>query len=117
MKRLLPGLALLFVARFALAAHALALGYAPKYPAGFSHFDYVNPQAPKGGDVVLPNPDRRTSFDSFNPFVIKGTPAPSLSPLMFEPFGRQSRRACQRLWPACAGHADRRRRAFCYVQT
>lgn len=82
---LLPGLALLFVARFALAAHALALGYAPKYPAGFSHFDYVNPQAPKGGDVVLPNPDRRTSFDSFNPFVIKGTPAPSLSPLMFEP--------------------------------
>ena len=76
---LLPGLALLFVARFALAAHALALGYAPKYPAGFSHFDYVNPQAPKGGEVVLPNPDRRTSFDSFNPFVIKGTPAPSLS--------------------------------------
>lgn len=75
---------LLLCARPAWAAHALALGYAPKYPAGFSHFDYVNPLAPKGGELVLPNPDRRTSFDSFNPFVIKGTSVPGLSPLVFE---------------------------------
>lgn len=75
---------ILFATRLASAGHALALGYTPKYPANFSHFDYVNAQAPKGGEVILPNPDRRTSFDSFNPFVIKGTAAPSLSPLLFE---------------------------------
>lgn len=75
---------LLLCVHQAWAAHALALGYAPKYPAGFSHFSYVNPDAPKGGELVLPNPDRRTSFDSFNPFVIKGTSAPGLSPLVFE---------------------------------
>lgn len=76
---------LLFATRMALAGHALALGYAPKYPANFTHFDYVNPAAPKGGAIVLPNPDRRTSFDSFNPFVLKGTPVAGLSPLVFEP--------------------------------
>ncbi|MBS1154930.1 MAG: putative ABC-type transport system, periplasmic component [Proteobacteria bacterium] len=75
---------LLLVSRLALAGHALALGYTPKYPVNFSHFEYVNPQAPKGGELVLPNPDRRTSFDSFNPFVIKGTAVPNLAPLMFE---------------------------------
>ena len=74
----------LLVARFAQAGHALALGYVPKYPANFSHFDYVNPAAPKGGEVVLPNPDRRSSFDSFNPFVLKGTPVAGLAPLVFE---------------------------------
>ena len=84
MKRLLTLLFLLLCVHQAWAAHALALGYAPKYPAGFSHFSYVNPDAPKGGELVLPNPDRRTSFDSFNPFVIKGTAAPGLSPLVFE---------------------------------
>ena len=37
-----------------------------------THFDYVNPTAPKGGTLYLRNPDRRTSFDKFNPFTIKG---------------------------------------------
>ncbi|MDR3413018.1 MAG: extracellular solute-binding protein [Formivibrio sp.] len=82
--RLLLLFILLLVTRQTLASHALALGYTPKYPANFGHFDYVNPDAPKGGELVLPNPDRRTSFDSFNPFVIKGTAVPNLSPLMFE---------------------------------
>jgi len=68
----------------ASAAHAIALGYKPKYPPGFTHFEYANPNAPKGGEIVLPNPDRRTSFDSFNPFIIKGTPSASLADLMFE---------------------------------
>ncbi|GLS04493.1 ABC transporter substrate-binding protein [Chitiniphilus shinanonensis] len=68
----------------AFAGHAIALGYTPKYPAGFTHFEYVNPDAPKGGSLQLPNPDRRTSFDSFNPFIIKGTSAAGLTLLMFE---------------------------------
>ncbi|HLD64640.1 MAG TPA: extracellular solute-binding protein [Pseudomonas sp.] len=50
--------------------HALTLyGEAPKYPANFSHFDYVNPDAPKGGTFRLAGGG---SFDSFNPYISKG---------------------------------------------
>ncbi len=86
MLRLVPILLLLSLSLSpaARAAHAFALGYAPKYPSGFAHFDYVNPDAPKGGALTLPNPDRRTSFDSFNPFLLKGTSAAGLGNLMFE---------------------------------
>ena len=66
------------------AAHAFSLYDTPKYPAGFSHFDYLNPEAPKGGDLYLANPDSRTSFDKFNPFSMKGVAAAGVSNLMFE---------------------------------
>jgi len=68
----------------AYAAHAFALYDTPKYPANFTHFDYVNPDAPKGGELFLANPDRRTSFDKFNPFSLKGVAAAGISNLMFE---------------------------------
>jgi microcin C transport system substrate-binding protein len=68
----------------AFAAHAFSLYDTPKYPAGFKHFDYVNPDAPKGGELFLANPDRRTSFDKFNPFSLKGVAAAGVSNLMFE---------------------------------
>jgi microcin C transport system substrate-binding protein len=68
----------------AFAAHAFSLYDTPKYPAGFTHFDYVNPDAPKGGELFLANPDRRTSFDKFNPFSLKGVAAAGVSNLMFE---------------------------------
>lgn len=74
----------------ALAAHAFALYDTPKYPAGFHHFDYVNPDAPKGGDLYLANPDRRTSFDKFNPFSLKGVAAAGVSNLMFETLAASS---------------------------
>ena len=49
-------------------------GYSPfgslKYPADFAHFDYVNPDAPKGGALRLFG---FGSFDSLNPYVISGT--------------------------------------------
>ena len=57
-------------------AHAIAMNGAPKYPAAFSHFDYVNPQAPKQGLL------RRASigtFDSLNPYIAKGNPAEGLT--------------------------------------
>jgi microcin C transport system substrate-binding protein len=54
----------------AFGAHALALGYTPKYPASFTHFDYVNPDAPKQGQITFP---ALGSFDKFNPFTLKGT--------------------------------------------
>ncbi len=51
------------------AAHGLGMGYAPKYPATFSHFDYVNPVAPKGGALTL---SASGSFDKLNPFTLRG---------------------------------------------
>ncbi|MGI4847323.1 MAG: ABC transporter substrate-binding protein, partial [Janthinobacterium lividum] len=66
------------------AAHAFSLYDTPKYPAGFTHFDYVNPDAPKGGELFLANPGRSTSFDKFNPYSLKGVPAAGVSSLMFE---------------------------------
>lgn len=68
----------------ALAAHGFALHGDLKYQADFRHFDYANPNAPAGGTLTLANPDRRTSFDKFNPFTLKGTSAPGLNALMFE---------------------------------
>ena len=56
-------------------SHAFtAFGVPPKYPRGFKAFDWVNPDAPKGGTIYLGNPDRRTSFDKFNPYTLKGSP-------------------------------------------
>ncbi len=52
--------------------HALTLGDAPKYGPDFKHLDYVNPDAPKGGTL---NMGVTGTFDSFNPFIIKGDPA------------------------------------------
>lgn len=49
--------------------HALSLVGEPQYPADFSHFDFVNPDAPKGGTVRLHSVG---TFDSLNQFTIKG---------------------------------------------
>lgn len=65
--------------------HAFAAYTEPKYPAGFAHFDYVNPQAPKGGTLNLRNPDRRSSFDKFNPYTTRGVAPAGLSMFMLEP--------------------------------
>jgi peptide/nickel transport system substrate-binding protein/microcin C transport system substrate-binding protein len=64
--------------------HAYATYGAPRYPRGFAHFDYVNPDAPKGGTLYLRNPDRRTSFDKFNPFTVKGNSPAGVMIFMFE---------------------------------
>ena len=56
--------------------HALALHGMPKYGPGFTHLDYANPGAPKGGTLRL---HALGTFDSLNPFIIKGTPAAGLS--------------------------------------
>ena len=53
-------------------SHAITLyGEAPKYAADFTHFDYVNPDAPVGGTFRIA-PTQEASFDSFNPFIAKG---------------------------------------------
>ena len=66
------------------AGHAYGQFGDIKYPAGFSHFDYVNPQAPKGGEIALVAPTRASSFDKYNPFTLKGSAPPALNNLVFE---------------------------------
>lgn len=58
--------------------HALTLDEKPKYGPDFQHLDYVNPNAPKGGMVRLHSIG---SFDSFNPFIIKGDAAAGIDNL------------------------------------
>jgi len=78
---LLAGGTLLFTApsiaadKAPVKSHALTLDDKPKYGADFKHLDYVNPNAPKGGTVRLFSIG---SFDSFNPYIIKGDPAAGL---------------------------------------
>ncbi|WP_027359555.1 extracellular solute-binding protein [Desulforegula conservatrix] len=60
--------------------HALSLGNPPKYPSDFKHFDYVNPDAPKAGHYRA---EANGTFDSFNPFIIKGAAAAGVD-LLFD---------------------------------
>ena len=49
--------------------HAIAMHGEPAYPAGFRHFPYADPNAPKGGRLTLASVG---SFDSVNPLVVRG---------------------------------------------
>ncbi len=61
---------------------SMALGGSPKYSRGFSHFEYTDPAAKKGGDLRLA---AMGSFDKLNPFTLKGMQARGLMELVFEP--------------------------------
>jgi microcin C transport system substrate-binding protein len=61
-----------------IRAHAIAMHGKAKYGPDFQHFDYANPDAPKGGTLRLAS---EGSFDSFNPFIPKGDAA---NPGVFE---------------------------------
>ena len=54
-------------------SHGIALYDELKYPADFPHLEYLNPDAPKGGTLVLPT---GTNFDTFAPIAERGTGAP-----------------------------------------
>jgi peptide/nickel transport system substrate-binding protein len=61
--------------------HAIAMHGEPLYPAGFDHFAYVNPKAPKGGTIRY---GAVGTFDSLNPFIVRGTAAVGLREYVFE---------------------------------
>lgn len=63
------------VAETPIARHAIAMHGEPKYGPDFQHVDYANPTAPKGGGIKLA---AAGTFDSLNPFIIKGVPAPGV---------------------------------------
>jgi microcin C transport system substrate-binding protein len=69
-----------------IIAHAIAMNGEPKYGPGFTHFDYVNPKAPKGGTLRQSD---LGSFDSLHPYIIKGNPAAGLG-LLFDTLMHQT---------------------------
>lgn len=67
-------------------SHAIAMNDEPKYGEGFTHFDYVNPDAPVGGVF---RDHEVGSFDSFNPFIARGLAATGIG-LVFDTLTVQS---------------------------
>jgi len=63
--------------------HGLSIFGDLKYPADFTHFDYTNADAPKGGRLSLIGSGGVTTFDSFNNYIIKGDAAQGLE-LLFD---------------------------------
>ncbi len=78
MKRLLTGLHLLLLTTLVIAEdkiplkHAISLYGEPKYSAGFEHFDYAKPDAPKGGEFRQAAVGQ---FDTITPYVDRGSAA------------------------------------------
>ena len=68
----------------AWSAHAYAQFGDVKYAPGFTNFGYVNPAAPKGGEIRMVPPTRPTNFDKFNPFTLKGAAPYGIGTLMIE---------------------------------
>lgn len=67
----------------AAPSHGLSAFGDLKYPADFTHFDYVNPNAPKGGRLALIGTSARITFNSFNFYILKGDAAQGL-PFLFD---------------------------------
>ena len=63
------------------AVPAMGMGYEPKYAEDYKHFDYVNPAAPKQGELTMMG---LGTFDSLNPYLLKGISAGGLGLLVFE---------------------------------
>ena len=70
----------------AAPAHGVAMHGEVAYPPGFTHFSYVNPDAPKGGELAMA---AIGSFDNLNPYIVRGTPASGIG-LVFETLTTQS---------------------------
>lgn len=62
-------------------ASGIAMHGEPAQPQGFTHFPYANPEAPKGGRLVLA---KRGSFDSLNPLIVKGVSAEGIREYVYE---------------------------------
>ena len=93
MRAVLFTIGLLFISPAAIAAndslgrHGMSMFGALKYPPGFKHFEYVNPNAPKGGLVRM---EARGTFDTLNSFTIKGSSAAGLG-LIYDTLMESSR--------------------------
>jgi microcin C transport system substrate-binding protein len=81
-------LVLCFLAAVLAAPAGAAPGYSVwgdfKYKPGFDHFEYVNPQAPKGGELRMVAGSRISTFDKYNPYTLRGNAPSFLGDLLFE---------------------------------
>jgi len=86
-------------------SHAIAVLGTPALPADFPYFPYVNPDAPKGGEVTLASIG---TFDSFNPFIMRGTAAVGMTgPWVVLPGGSGSGSVIGHVWESLlASSAD-----------
>ncbi len=75
-----------------------------KYPSSFAHFDYVDPTAPKGGRMALVG--GALTFDTFNPFILKGEPAQGVADLVFESLMVRAADEPDAMYAAIARSAD-----------
>ena len=75
------GLALALAPAFAAPEHGIAMHGEPALPADFKHLPYANPDAPQGGQL---RQAITGSFDSVNPFIVKGNAATGVRTYVFE---------------------------------
>src|SRR5271157_956465 len=86
-------------------SHAIAVLAKPALPPNFPYFPYVNPGAPKGGNVTLA---AIGAYDSFNPFILRGTAASGVvNPWVVLPGGSGSGSTVGHVWESLlASSAD-----------
>ncbi len=83
----LSALLLLAAPAFAepITAHGVSAFGALKYPPDFKHFDYVNPEAPKGGTLKTRSTYALNTFNSLHPFPLKGDTPAEIALWVYEP--------------------------------
>ncbi|MDB5860616.1 MAG: putative type oligopeptide transport system, periplasmic component [Ramlibacter sp.] len=82
--RFLLSVALLLAGPAAWGAHGYGVWGELKYPPDFKAFAYVNPDAPKGGELKMVPGSRSSTFDKYNPFTLKGSAPSFIADLLFE---------------------------------
>ncbi len=95
-------------------SHAIAVLGTPALPADFPYFPYVNPEAPKGGEVTLGS---MGTYDSFNPFVLRGTAEGGVvAPWVTMPGGSGSGSTVGHIWESLlTSSADEVATGYCHV--
>lgn len=83
--------------------YGMALHGSPKYGSSFTNFDYVNPNAPKGGELRLAA--LGTGFTTFNPFTIKGIPPAGVG-LLYDTLFKDSEDEAFSKYPLIAEKAE-----------
>ncbi len=97
-------------------SNAISILGKPALPRDFPYFPYVNPEAPKGGEVTL---SAIGSFDSFNPFILRGTAeGGTVSPWVVLPGGSGSGPTVGHVWESLlTPSADEIATAYCHICT
>jgi microcin C transport system substrate-binding protein len=91
MKKFLPWLCFSFFSFISILRaeeqHGIAMHGDLKYSANFTHFDTINPNAPKGGQYILAIVG---TYDTLNPFILKGTAPPGTMDILYDSLLKKS---------------------------